>query len=98
MATVYEATGLAGSLAGAAFWILDSLVGACMFLLPFTAQCVDSVFIAKILPVNKIRVCTVRAHTSTAIHRHLHHRSDGIQSWQAERFQTFPNPLGWQEP
>ena len=50
MAIVYEATGLAGSLAGAAFWILDSLVGACMFLLPFAVQCVNKVFIAESYP------------------------------------------------
>ena len=50
MATVYEATGLTGSFAVGASWILGSLVGACMFLLPFAVQCVNNVFIAKIYP------------------------------------------------
>ena len=48
MATVDEAPRLAGRMAGAILWILDGLMVACMFLLPFTVQCVNKVFIAKI--------------------------------------------------
>ena len=50
------------------------------------------------IQVKSRRECA-RLHPRVIIdHRHPHHRLDICQTWQAERFQTFPNRLGWQEP